>query len=197
MEKTILYYDENAVSFAAGTMGVDFSESQDRFLSFLPKNGRILDFGCGSGRDSKYFLERGFLVDAVDGSEKMCKIACQNTGLPVRQMLFSELDEEAVYDGIWACASILHLPKNDLRNILRKISRALKTGGYCYTSFKYGEFEGERNGRHFTDFTEKTLQTFLTDINELMIVDEWISSDVRPGRTEEKWLNLIMQKWLM
>ena len=196
MDKTIRYYDEHADSFAAGTIRVDFSAAQDRFLSFLPKDGRILDFGCGSGRDSKYFLEKGFQVDAMDGSEKMCRIARQNTGLPVRQMLFSELDAEAVYDGIWACASILHLPKSELQNVFCKISRALKPGGYCYTSFKYGEFEGERNGRHFTDFTEKTFENFLTELNKLTIADEWISSDVRPGRTEEKWLNVIIQKTL-
>ena len=193
MDKTIRYYDEHADSFAAGTINVDFSAAQDRFLSFLPKDGRILDFGCGSGRDSKYFLEKGFQVDAMDGSEKMCRIARQNTGLPVRQMLFSELDAEAVYDGIWACASILHLPKSELRNVLLNIAGALKSGGYCYTSFKYGEFEGERNGRHFTDFTEKTFENFLTELNKLTIADEWISSDVRPGRAEEKWLNVIMR----
>ena len=196
MDKTIRYYDEHADSFAAGTINVDFSAAQDRFLSFLPKDGRILDFGCGSGRDSKYFLEKGFQVDAMDGSEKMCRIARQNTGLPVRQMLFSELDAEAVYDGIWACASILHLPKSELRNVLCKIAGALKSGGYCYTSFKYGEFEGERNGRHFTDFTEKTIENFIAGLRNLTIVDEWISSDVRPGRTEEKWLNVIIQKTL-
>ena len=106
------------------------------------------------------------------------------------------LDAEAIYDGIWACASILHLPKSELQNVFCKISRALKPGGYCYTSFKYGEFEGERNGRHFTDFTEKTFENFLTELNKLTIADEWISSDVRPGRTEEKWLNVIIQKTL-
>ena len=138
----------------------------------------------------------GLNVEASDGSLELCRIAERVAGIPVRHLLFNELDAKEYYDGIWACASILHLPKSELRNVLCKIAGALKPGGYCYTSFKYGEFEGERNGRHFTDFTEKTIENFIAGLRNLTIVDEWISSDVRPGRTEEKWLNVIIQKTL-
>lgn len=151
--KTLEFYNKNAEAFVEDTIDVSFMEIQDRFLSLLPGGGRILDFGCGSGRDTKYFLEKGFRVDAVDGSEEMCKIAGRYTGTEVRQMLFSELDAVDRYDGIWACASILHLPKREQRSVLRKMTAALKVDGIIYTSFKYGEFEGERDGRFFTDFT--------------------------------------------
>ncbi len=117
--QTIEYYEKNADSFVAGTLSVDFTEIQDRFLSFLPADGFILDFGCGSGRDTKYFLEKGFYVDAVDGSEALCKIASENTGITVKHMLFQELGALEKYDGIWACASILHLPKESLKDVFK------------------------------------------------------------------------------
>lgn len=194
MTDTVDYYEKNADSFAAGTQNIDFEYVQKRFLKYIPAAGMILDFGCGSGRDAKYFLERGFKVDAVDASINLCKIASINTGIAVRQMLFSELDADTVYNGIWACSSILHLPKNELHDVLHKMIHALKNSGYIYTSFKYGEFEGYRNERHFTDFTEKTFREFISIIPEIIITEEWVSEDVRPDRGDEKWLNLILRK---
>ena len=193
MGNTIDYYNNNADEFVNGTKDVLFSEVQNRFLSFLPENGFILDFGCGSGRDTICFIEKGYKVDATDGSEKICEIASKNTGIKVRHMLFSELDEDGKYDGIWACASILHLAKEELRVVLKKMIRAVKPGGYIYTSFKYGEFEGYRNNRYFTDFTEETFRAFIEDFAEIMICEEWISEDIRPDRQDEKWLNLILK----
>lgn len=196
-EKTLDYYNQNADSFAAGTVNVDFQETQQRFLKKLDKGSYILDFGCGSGRDTKYFIEAGYQVAAIDGSAKLCEIASEYTGIPVRHMLFQELDEVAVYDGIWACSSILHLKKDALKDTMRKMAAALKDGGIIYTSFKYGEFEGERNGRYFTDFTLENFVEFLKDIEEIQLEEEWITGDVRPGREEEKWLNVILQKRAM
>ena len=111
IDKTLKYYNKNAQSFASGTVSVKFTEVQDKFLEKLNPDAYILDFGCGAGRDTKYFLSRGYQVDAVDGSEQLCRIASEYTEIKVRQMLFQELDEKEKYDGIWACASILHLPK--------------------------------------------------------------------------------------
>ena len=194
IDKTLKYYNENAQSFASGTVSVKFTEVQDKFLEKLNPDAYILDFGCGAGRDTKYFLSRGYQVDAVDGSEQLCRIASEYTGIKVRQMLFQELDEKEKYDGIWACASILHLPKKQLREVLKNMYAALKSKGWSYTSFKYGEFEGERNGRHFTDFTIGTFKDFIHDMQGLKIEEHWITGDVRPGRGEEKWLNLLLQK---
>ena len=109
-------------------------------------------------------------------------------------LFYMEVDEREKYDGIWACASILHLPKKQLREVLENMYAALKSEGWIYTSFKYGEYEGNRNGRYFTDFTIDTFTDFVQGIHNLRIEEHWITGDVRPGRGEEKWLNLIMQK---
>ena len=194
IDKTLKYYNENAQSFASGTVSVKFTKVQDKFLEKLNPDAYILDFGCGAGRDTKYFLSRGYQVDAVDGSEQLCRIASEYTEIKVRQMLFQELDEKEKYDGIWACASILHLPKKQLREVLKNMYAALKSKGWIYTSFKYGEFEGELNGRYFTDFTTYTFKDFIHDMHGLKIEEHWITGDVRPGRGEEKWLNLLLQK---
>ena len=194
IDKTLKYYNENAQSFASGTVSVKFTEVQDKFLEKLNPDAYILDFGCGAGRDTKYFLSREYQVDAVDGSEQLCRIASEYTGIKVRQMLFQELDEKEKYDGIWACASILHLPKKQLREVLENMYAALKSEGWIYTSFKHGKFEGERNGRYFTDFTEKTFDGFLSGIRHVKIEEQWLTGDVRPGRESEQWLNLILRK---
>jgi len=191
---TLTYYNQNALSFVEGTKDVDFKSIQDKFSKRLPQGATILDFGCGSGRDTKYFLEQGFQVTATDGSEELCKMASEYTGIPVKQMLFLELDEADVYDGIWACSSILHCSYEDLVVVLQKICRALKNNGVLYTSFKYGTFSGDRNGRFFTDMTEETFKELLTNTPELTIEDLTITTDVRPGREEEHWLNVILRK---
>lgn len=193
-DKTLDYYNQNADAFVAGTISVDFKQKQDKFIGRLQAGDYILDFGCGSGRDTKYFLEVGMKVDATDGSEELCKIASKYTGIKVRQMLFQELDEYEKYDGIWACSSILHLPKDELKQVLIKMAAALNAGGIIYTSFKYGNYEGERNGRYFTDFTIDSFADFIQDVKHLKLIECWITGDVRHGRGEEKWLNLILQK---
>ena len=191
---TLDYYNQNAQSFATGTVSVDFHETQDRFLKLLDKGSLVLDFGCGSGRDTRYFLEHGMRVEATDGSEELCRIASDYAGIPVKRMLFQELKETEKYDGIWACSSILHLPKQELKAVLMKMADALKEQGIIYTSFKYGDFEGERNGRYFKDFTEDSFRDFVVDITGIQIEEVWITGDVRQGRNEEKWLNLIIRK---
>lgn len=192
--KTLSYYNQNATQFCQNTVSVDFTATQTSFLSRLPAAARILDFGCGSGRDTKAFLEQGYRVDAIDGSSELCKLASEYTGIQVRHMYFQDLSAISEYDGIWACSSILHLTREELSKVMRKLITALKPNGIIYTSFKYGTFEGERNGRYFIDMTEETFADFIRDRKELQTEEEWVSSDVRPGRSEEKWLNLILRK---
>ena len=146
INKTLDYYNKNAESFIQGTVSADLKDIQDKFLKELSGN-KILDFGCGSGRDTKCFIEAGYDVEAIDGSLELCKSASAYTGIQVKHMLFQDLDKQNYYDGIWACSSILHLPKSELKDVLSKMSKSLKDDGIIYTSFKYGNFEGERNGR--------------------------------------------------
>lgn len=192
--QTLSYYNQNAAQFSNSTQSLDFSSVQDKFLSFLQPQAHILDFGCGPGRDTKYFLDHGFRTDAIDGSEEFCRIASEYTGIPVKQMLFQELNASEEYDGIWACSSILHSTYDDLKDILKKLARALKKEGILYASFKYGDFEGMRNGRYFIDMTEDKLQRILQETDVFQIKEKWISSDVRPGRDDEKWMNMILVK---
>ena len=194
MDQTIVYYEQNADSFIEGTLGADMDDLRQGFLDLLPEGSYILDFGCGSGRDTKAFLDSGYRVDAVDGSEELCRRASDYTGIPVKHMLFQELSDREQYDGIWACASILHLKRRELPDVLQRISDALKPGGILYTSFKYGTFEGIRSGRHFTDFTEETLEAFWRGIPHLQIIDSWITQDVRPGREDGQWINLVARR---
>ena len=192
--QTLSYYNENAQEFTKGTLNVDFSYTQNKFLDKLSERATILDFGCGSGRDTKYFLEKGYTVEAIDGSEELCRIASEYSGITVKHMFFQELNEVEKYDAIWACSSILHLPYEELVAVIQKMKVALKENGLIYTSFKYGGFEGKRNGRYFIDMTEERFEKLLEKVDGLEIEETWITSDVRPGRGEEKWLNLFLRK---
>lgn len=194
LNKTINYYDINAKEFVEGTLNVDFKATQDKFINKLPAKGYILDFGCGSGRDTKYFLAKDFNVDAIDGSLELCKIASEYTNIKVRHMYFNELSIVNKYDGIWACSSILHLSLDDLVDVFKRMSKALKDEGIIYTSFKYGNFSGERNGRYFTDMTEDSFANLIINVENLKVEEQWITADVRPQRGNEKWLNLILRK---
>ena len=192
--QTLAFYNQNAEDFATRTVAADMSQARTRFTAQLPEHALILDFGCGSGRDTRAFLEAGYRVQASDGSEELCAKASEYTGIPVRHMLFQELDVLNRYDGIWACASILHLPKSELADVLKRIEAALKPDGILYASFKYGTQEGLRDGRYFTDFTEETLAAFWKDASSLQIFDLWLSSDVREDRKDLKWVNLLARR---
>ena len=194
IDQTLSYYNENAKTFTEGTVNVDFTYTQNKFLDKLGEKQTILDFGCGSGRDTKYFLDKGHVVEAIDGSEELCKIASEYAGIEIKQMYFQDLNEKEKYDAIWACSSILHLPYDELADVLNKMVKALKEKGLIYTSFKYGNFEGIRNGRYFIDMTEESLEQLLQKVPGLEMEEKWVTSDVRPGRGEEKWLNLFLRK---
>ena len=159
---TLKYYNENAADFCAGTLHADMSHLYDKFLCHILPGGRILDLGCGSGRDSKIFLEKGYQVTAVDGSVELCRLASEYIGQPVRCMDFEELDYEEAFDGIWACASLLHVEKSRIPSSLRKIHRALVPGGVLYVSFKRGEGERTSGLRFFNDCTEAELEDLFT-----------------------------------
>lgn len=194
LNNTLEYYNTKAKIFMEETVNVDFSHIQNKFILKLKAGAFILDFGCGSGRDTKYFWESGFAVEAIDGSAELCKIASEYTGIEVKHMLFQELQEIEKYDAIWACSSILHLSYVELVAVMKKIVLALKGNGLFYASFKYGTFEGMRNGRYFIDLTEERLLVLLEEVGELEVEELWITGDVRPGRMEEKWLNLFLRK---
>ena len=190
---TLDYYNQQAEEFVNSTVDVDFSNIQNQFIEMLPKGSTILDLGCGSGRDSKAFKNAGYKVIALDGSEELCKIASKHIGQEVICSTFQDLELSEEIDGIWACASLLHLEKEEIIYTINKLSKNLKQDGILYASFKYGDFTGERNGRFFTDMTEESFSIMMNDIKDLKVIKQMTSDDVREDKTI-KWLNVFMMK---
>ncbi len=191
--KTINYYDENFENYKSNTQKLNFSNIQKIFIKKLKANSSILDFGCGTGRDTKFFLDNNFNVKAIDGSKKMCQIAGEYCNIKVDQILFNDFNEINCYDGIWACASLLHLPYLELNSIFYKLYDSLKKDGILYTSFKLGDFEGYIDNRYFTFLTyEKLIE--IQAIKTLFKVDKYfISEDIRDN-INQKWLNAFLVK---
>jgi SAM-dependent methyltransferase len=188
------YYNQYASIYFENTVNLDVSDLIEPFTSYLEEGASVLDLGCGSGRDSLTFLEMGYDVTALDGSEEMCSLAGIHTDLDVLHMQYDDLDFEEVFDGIWACASLVHLEKEDLPGILRKISKALKPGGIFYMSVHKGNFEGIRHQRYFSEYTELELEQIISQFSELKILDIWQTDDVRQKKDDQQWLNLLVQK---
>jgi SAM-dependent methyltransferase len=157
-EETLQFYRSNAQSYA------DWAKAPSTrlrgFLALLPPGGSILELGCGAGNHSAVMLDGGFQVRATDGSPEMAEIASRRLGHPVEAMLFHELDEREAYDGVWASACLLHVPRHELAGILGRIHRALKPSGVFYASFKIGEGDGRDNlGRYYNYPAPEWLQT--------------------------------------
>ncbi len=190
---TLKYYQDNAQTFFDGTVNVDMSSLYEAFTRHLAPGARVLDAGCGSGRDAKAFQEMGYQVEAFDASPAMVELAREHTGLPVKVMSFEDVDWKEEFDGIWCCASLLHVPAVELPGVMRRLADALKPGGVWYVSFKYGDGEREVDGRRFTDMDEVKLQGTLEALAFINIESVWKTRDKRPGR-EEVWLNGVLQK---
>ena len=161
---------------------------------YISKNSVGFDAGCGSGRDTKFFLEKGYSVVAFDNSPNMVRHAAELTGQKVLLLSFEEIEFKEMFDGIWACASVLHVPENNISTVLSKFTAALKDDGILYTSFKYGEKEQIRNGRFFADYTEERFNQLLAAIPQLELFQYWKTSDLRLGRSDEKWLNILLKR---
>lgn len=173
MSQSVAYYNEHAQQFMDETLNVDMSALYDAFLPHLSENAHILDAGCGSGRDVREFLARDYRVTAFDASEKLAGLASAAIGHPVAVRTFDEVNETKAYDGVWACASLLHLPQQQIPQALAALWQALKPGGVLYVSFKRGEGQREHNGRHFTDATEEQLKSWAGNLQELEKIAIW------------------------
>lgn len=193
---TLEYYNKNAKIYYEQTLSGNLQENYDRFLKHLPSNAYILDFGCGSGRDSKYFIEQGYKVKAIDGSEEMCKLASSYINQEVYCMKFEELKDINTYDAIWACASILHIEKEKLINILSKMITALKDNGIIYTSFKIGEGYNIQEGKYYNYLTKDEMIKLLNKLNKnVKLIDyfETFPSTKRKAKNTT-WGNFIIKR---
>ena len=190
---TINYYNNNAEDFFYNTVEADMSETYKQFLSYFNNGDFILDLGCGSGRDSKYFLDKGYNVTSADLSDELIERASKFIKQKVLKLDMLKMKFENDFDGIWACASILHIPKNQVSKVLSNCFKALRKNGVLYASFKYGDFEEVRNGRFFNYYDEASIKKVVEN-SEFILEKIWITRDVRLGRENEKWLNIILKK---
>ncbi|WP_194868137.1 class I SAM-dependent methyltransferase [Pseudoalteromonas sp. PPB1] len=193
-DSTLEYYSRNAVSFAEETFAVNMQPLYDEFLPLIPKGGKILDAGCGSGRDALAFKNLGYRVEAFDACAELANIASFHLEQPVGCFSFDELRDLNTYDAIWCCASLLHVPMAELPAVFQRLQKALKSEGIIYISFKYGEGERTTGGRAFTDLTEQSLNTLLAQHTGLKACKTWQTGDQRPGREHERWLNALLER---
>lgn len=187
------YYDENAKIFFETTVDADMKDAYVIFEKYIKKESHIVDIGCGSGRDSKYFKDKGYKITATDISMELSKLAEKLIGQEVLIQNVVNMNEVEEYDAVWACASLLHVSKKNILKALKNLYISLKTGGVMYASFKYGEGEREAENRVFNNYKEETMKELLNETN-FKLKEMWITGDVRAGRENEKWLNIIVAK---
>lgn len=191
---SIDYYNKYAVKFFEDTVDQDMSPVMEEFLKLLDEGATILDMGCGSGRDSLYLYELGYDVTPLDASAEMCRLAEVHTGLDVLQMRYEDMEFDDVFDGIWACGALVHIPKDELPAVLKKTAAALKERGVLYLSVRQGNFEGFRGERYFSDYTESELEGLLEETGRFWIEKVWVTADVRSNHPDTRWVNVLARK---
>lgn len=192
---TINYYDVHAKEYCDLTRHADLTDAYDRFLIALPPGAHILDAGCGSGRDTKVFLDRGYKVTAIDASSQLARLAAAYTNHSCEVLCFQDMVFHETFDGVWACASLLHIPKNEMRDVIPRFVQALKPGGLLYVSVKEGE--GERiadDGRFFSDYSRASFEGLLEHFPTLSEIEFWQSEEIRNGNNRQPWLSFLLKK---
>ena len=192
--ETLDYYNKNAQEFCQSTVNADMSVCYQMFEKYLRRDRKILDLGCGSGRDSKYFLSQGYEVVSIDGSEEICKCASEYLQRPVQCVRFEEMNFSQEFDGVWACASLLHVEKDKLLEVLKRVYMSLKENGILYASFKYGTEEWEKDGRCFVNLNEMRVRELLEKDGMFRVLECGVTGDVREGRRDEQWMNVVGRK---
>jgi len=188
------YYERYAIPYYEQTIDLDLTEIMQTFVELLPEGAEVLDLGCGSGRDTKALEEHGFYVTPMDGSVKMCELAEIYTDKEVLHLTFEEMDFQEVFDGIWACASLVHVSGEEIGIIMDKVLDSLKPGGILYFSVYEGDRDGIYGGRYFHDYTEESLKRLLRHRQNAEVVKIWRTDDVRREKEEHQWLNVLVRK---
>ena len=190
---TIDYYNENAKEYFEKTYNADMTIQYELFLKYLDKKGKILDLGCGSGRDTLYFKKLGYEVEAIDGSKELCELATHYTGINVKCMKFNELNVVDIYDGIWACSSLVHISKKELIEVLKKIKIALKKEGILYVALKSGEGEETLNGRYFSYIEKEEFEKIINKL-DFKLIDFLSAKSVTNKEEKRVWNSYILKK---
>lgn len=192
-DDTIVFYTDNATAYTTRGQVAD-RQHLETFLSQLQTGTSILELGCGGGQDSEYMLAAGFDVHPTDGTPDIAKAAETRLGIPVRTLLFEDLDEVERYHGIWANACLLHVPRAALPGIIGRIHTALKPGGIFYASFKAGGAEGRDTFGRYYNYPSRSW------LEELYGRYDWtgIEIEARQGSGYDKlptdWLHVTAKK---
>ena len=191
---SIGFYEDNAEWFFGRTVNVDMSATQNRFLGYLNPGAAVLDAGCGSGRDAKVFKDLGFNVTAMEAAPSLAALAQAHIGSPVEVKTFDQITWRDRFDGVWACASLLHVPAEDLPVVLGKLHDALVPGGILWASFKLGTEERIDGDRLFTDFDEARMRALLAKVSGFSLIELYVTLDSRNEFSHQSWLNIICRK---
>lgn len=188
------YYELHADEYARSTVGLDMTSVYDRFFMEIPPGAHIADAGCGSGRDTRVFLQRGYRVTAFDGSPEMARVASIYSGQKCGALRFQDIQFEQEFDAIWACASLLHVPKREMGDVLGRLFTALKPGGIIYASFIEGE--GERigtDGRLYNSYSAQSFTDLLGRIGTIREISCWKSDETSRPVERAPWLNFLVK----
>lgn len=191
---SIAFYEANAEAFFRGSVDADMAAGWQAFAALLKPGDRVLDAGCGSGRDALALSRMGFDVTAMEASPRLADLARRHTGLPIHVLTFDQIAWRDAFEGVWACASLLHVPRAELPSVMTRIREAIVPGGVFWMSFKYGTAEREVEGRLFTDLDETGAEALLAQVGGLDLISMTVTQDVRPGRTHERWLSLLCRR---
>jgi len=200
-KSTLNYYDKNAVEFACQTVSIDMHDLYELFLNQLPQRSTqsILDVGCGSGRDANYFAKQGYNVTAIDASAELIQWARQHhisSRITWYDLDFSSIEKHPwknKFTGIWACASLLHVPFLELPFIINSLLETLADEGMMYLSFKYGKVERVDEERFFCDMNESRWKAIVAKIPQVIEYKIWLSADKRSS-IENNWFNITIKK---
>jgi len=191
---SIEFYNVNAAEFFNNTVSADMTEASEEFLKYVKPEGKVLDAGCGSGRDSVFFLSKGLSVVSLDASDEMVRLSSELTGQKTIKTRFQDINFLEEFDGVWACASLLHVGRDEIYGVIDRIANSLKLQGIFYASFKYGDEEIIRDGRLFNSYNEETLKSLIEKQKNLTAIRVWKTQDVRPDRKDEFWINVLCKK---
>lgn len=191
---SVEFYEQNAETFFRGSVDADMAAGWEQFATLLKPGDWVLDAGCGSGRDALALSRMGFKVAAMEASPRLADLARAHTGLPVHVMTFDQIAWREAFDGVWACASLLHVPRAELPSVMSRIREALIPGGVWWMSFKYGTEEREVAGRRFTDLDEAGAEALLAQVGGLDLISMTVVEDGRPERAGERWLVLLCRR---
>jgi cyclopropane fatty-acyl-phospholipid synthase-like methyltransferase len=191
---SIEFYEQNAEDFFRRSVDADMTRGREEFTALLKPGARLLDAGCGSGRDALAFSRAGFQVTAIEASSSLAALARAHTGLPIEVMTFDQVDWRDRFDGVWACASLLHVARAELASVVRRLRDALAPGGVFWMSFKYGAEERRAGERCFMDLDETGAHALLAEAGGLALISLHVTEDVRVERSGDRWLSILCRR---